>query len=362
MKKLLASALAASMLLVGCSSGSSAKKAELALITDSGGINDKSFNQSAWEAVKEYGDKKDVGYKYYKPASFDTAGYKDQIKNAVKNGAKLVVLPGYKFADALGDIQEDKNYSKVDFVCIDFTPTKNGKSVEPAKNVFCATYKEYQPGYLAGYAAVKDGYTKLGFMGGISLPAVINYGYGYLQGANDAAKEEGKKVQVKYTYTGTFNESPSIKTKATGWYNGGTEVIFSCGGQICNSIFAAASDTKKKVIGVDSDQQSQSDTVITSAMKNVKQTVSDEITKVYNKSFKGGAYLLDASGNYVGLSPDFSRLKKFKKADYDKIFKKVKDNKVKIITATDETASKGDPTKTKKLKKKLTNVKVSYEG
>lgn len=363
MKKLLASVVAASMLLVGCSSGSSSsKKTELALITDSGGINDKSFNQSAWEAVKEYGEKNNVGYKYYKPASFDTAGYKDQIKNAVNNGAKLVVLPGYKFADALGDIQSQKTYKNVKFVCIDFTPTKSGKAVEPASNVFCATYKEYQPGYLAGYAAVKDGYTKLGFMGGISLPAVINYGYGYLQGANDAAKELKKKVQVKYTYTGTFNESPSIKTKATGWYNGGTEVIFACGGQICNSIFAAASDTKKKVIGVDSDQKSQSDTVITSAMKNVKQTVTDEIKDVYANKFKGGSYLLDASGNYVGLSPDFSRMKKFKKADYDKIFASVKSGKVKIITSTDESASKGDPTKTKTLKKKLTNVKVSYEG
>lgn len=364
MKKLLASMLIAAMALTGCGGSSSSKsgKTELALITDSGGINDKSFNQSAWEAVKEYGEKNNVGYKYYKPASFDTAGYKDQIKNAVNNGAKLVVLPGFKFAYALGDLQSDSKYSKVDFVCIDFTPKKNGKPVNPAKNVFCATYKEYQPGYLAGYAAVKDGYTKLGFMGGIALPAVINYGYGYLQGAEAAAEETKKDVTVKYTYTGTFNESPSIKTKATGWYNGGTEVIFACGGQICNSIFAAASDTKKKVIGVDSDQKDQSDTVITSAMKNVKQTVADEIKAVYAKKFKGGSYLLDASGNYVGLSPDFSRLKKFKKSDYDKIFNKVKNNKVKFITNDDETASKGNPTKTKKLKKALKHVKISYEG
>lgn len=364
MKKLLASLTVLSMVLVGCSSGSSSSssKAELALITDSGGINDKSFNQSAWEAVKEYGEKNDKGYKYYKPASFDTAGYKDQIKNAVKNGAKVVALPGYKFADAIGDLQSQKAYKNVKFICIDFTPTKSGKAVDPASNVFCATYKEYQPGYLAGYAAVKDGYTKLGFMGGIALPAVINYGYGYLQGAQAAAKELNKKVTVNYTYTGTFNESPSIKTKATGWYNAGTEVIFACGGQICNSIFAAASDTKKKVIGVDSDQKDQSDTVITSAMKNVKQTVSDEIKAAYKGTFKGGAYLLDASGNYVGLSSDFSRLKKFKKADYDKIFKKVKENKIKFITATDESASKGNPNKTKKLKSSLKNVKVVYEG
>ena len=216
MKKLMASAVVLSMVLVGCGSSSkkNTKKPEIALITDSGGINDKSFNQSAWEAVKEYGTKNDKGYKYYKPASFDTAGYKDQIKNAVDNGAKVVVLPGFKFAAALGTIQNQEKYKGVKFVAIDFTPTdEKDNAVDVADNVYCATYKEQQPGYLAGYAAVKEGYTKIGFMGGMALPAVINYGYGYLQGANDAAKELNIKVSAKYTYTGTFNESPEIKTK-----------------------------------------------------------------------------------------------------------------------------------------------------
>lgn len=363
MKKLIASLAALSMVLVGCGSSSSSKttKPELALITDSGGINDKSFNQSAWEAVTEYGKANSVGYKYYKPASFDTAGYENQIKNAITNGAKVVVLPGYKFSAAIGELQS--KYTKVKFILIDSTPTDaKGNAVAVKSNVYCALYKEYQPGYLAGYAAVKDGYTKLGFMGGMALPAVINYGYGYLQGANDAAKELNTKVTVKYTYTGTFNESPEIKTKATGWYNAGTEVIFSCGGQICNSIFAAAEDTGKKTIGVDSDQKSQSKTVITSAMKGVKNTVSDQITAAYKNTFKGGTYTLDASGNYVGLPSDFSRFKKFTKADYTAIFDKVKANKVTILSNSDvEKNAKGNPN-TKTLKKVLTNVTVTYEN
>lgn len=199
-------------------------------------------------------------------------------------------------------------------------------------------------------------------MGGMALPAVINYGYGYLQGANDAAKEMKVNVTAKYTYVNNFNESPEIKTKATGWYNSGTEVIFSCGGQICNSVFAAAEDTNKKSIGVDSDQKDDSKTVITSAMKGVKQTVFDEITNAYNDKFEGGAHVLGAEGDYVGLSSDFSRLKKFKKADYDKVFKEVKDGKIKILTNADVDANaKGDPN-TKVLKDALTNVTVSYEN
>lgn len=366
MKKMFASLLALSMMLVGCGSnggdseGKDQEGYEIALVTDQGTISDKSFNQSAWEAVEEYGDKNDVTYKYYKPSSFDTAGYTQQIDNAVENGAKIIVCPGYKFATTIANLQE--KYADVSFILIDATPAdEKENAVEPTENVYCALYKEVQPGYLAGYAAVKEGYTKLGFMGGIALPAVINYGYGYLQGANDAAKELGINVEVKYTYTGTFNESPDIQSKASGWYNTGTEVIFACGGQICNSVFAAAEQTNKMTIGVDSDQKDASQTVLTSAMKGVKKTVADEIAAVYAGEFKGGVYTLDASSDYVGLSDDFSRFKKFTKNDYDKVFETVKNGSVKIINNDDvDENAQGDPS-TKVLKDALTNVTVSYE-
>lgn len=363
MKKMFASLLALSMVLVGCGSGggdSEDKTPEIALVTDQGTISDKSFNQSAWEAVEEYGDKNKVGTKYYKPSSFDTAGYTQQIENAIENGAKIVVCPGYKFNQTIANIQNE--YPDVSFILIDGTPAEAEETpAEPAKNVYCAKYEEAQPGYLAGYAAVKEGYTKLGFMGGISLPAVINYGYGYLQGANDAAKELGIQVEVKYTYTGSFNESPDIQSKAAGWYNTGTEIIFSCGGQICNSIFAAAEQTNKMTIGVDSDQKDASQTVLTSAMKGVKKTVADEIAAVYAGTFEGGLHILNAEGDYVGLSDDFSRFKKFTQTDYEKVFETVKNETVKIITNNDvEKDAQGDPN-TKTLKDVLTNVTVSYE-
>lgn len=365
MKKMFASLLALSMLLVGCGNGSDGDKASdekpvIALVTDQGTISDKSFNQSAWEAVEKYGKEKGVGYKYYKPATFDTAGYTTQIENAVDNGAKVIVCPGFKFSETIANVQE--KYADVKFILIDATPANaDGDAVEPKSNVYCALYKEEQPGYLAGYAAVKEGYTKLGFMGGISLPAVVNYGYGFLQGANDAAKELNVNVEVKYKYTGTFNESPDIKSSAAGWYNTGTEVIFSCGGQICNSIFAAAEETGKMSIGVDSDQKDASKTVLTSAMKGVNNTVYDQITAAFDDKFEGGIHTLDASGNYVGLSDDFSRFTKFTKEDYDKLFAGVKDGTVKIITNADvDENAQGDPN-TKVLKDALTNVTVTYE-
>ncbi len=366
MKKIMTSFVVLSMALVGCSSSSSDSSSskgatEIALITDSGGINDKSFNQSAWEAVEAYGKENNKGYKYYKPSSFDQSGYEAAIKQAVKNGAKVIALPGFKFATTVGKLQDDDSYKDVNFICVDFAPqNEKEENVEPASNVYSATYKEYQPGYLAGYAAVKDGYTKLGYMGGMALPAVINYGYGYVQGANDAAKELNTKVTINYTYTGTFNESPEIKTKAASWYKKGTEVIFVAGGQICNSVFSAAEAAKAKTIGVDSDQSSQSDTVITSAMKNVYKTVYDQVKATYDGDFKGGSYLLDASNGYVQLSEDFSRLNNFSEDDYKALFEKVKDGSIKILSNDDVAKdAKGDPN-TAKLKAIYTNVSVKY--
>lgn len=361
MKKLLALLLICSLILVGC--GDSGSDFEVALVTDAGDINDKSFNQSAWQAIEKFGKEKEVTYKYYKPNSFDDAGYKAQIEEAVHNGAKVIVCPGYKFCNAIGELQEQ--YDDVKFILIDATPTvpdekdsTKSKTVEPKENVYCALYNEVQPGYLAGYAAVKGGYKKLGFMGGIALPAVINYGYGYIQGANDAAAELGINVELIYNYTGTFSEDPAVKTKAAKWYNAGTEVIFSCGGGICNSIFPAAKEAGKFAIGVDSNQNDDSTgVVITSALKDVYKTVYDKLTDYKNDKFKGGIETLDATGGYVGLPKEFERLGSFNEEAYNDIFTKVANGTIKIKSMSDiDNENSGDPTKLK-----VTNVNISYD-
>lgn len=329
MKKLLASILAASMLLSGCAGGSDEKDPEIYLVTDSGDVNDKSFNQSAWEATQEFAKEKGINARYLKPATFDDKGYGDAIELAVDGGAKAVVLPGFKFENAIVNAQKEN--PDVKFILIDAVP----KDAEPAENTFCALYAEQESGYLAGYAAVKEGLTKLGFMGGIALPAVMNFGFGYVQGARDAAKEDGKTITIDYTYTGTFNESPEIKTQAATWYNKGTEAIFACGGAICNSVFAAAEEAGAKSIGVDSDQKDASETVMTSAMKDVFGTVKAQLAAVYDNTFEGGTHVLTAKEDAVKLSDDFSRFSNFKKDQYKALLEKIKAGEVEIKSSAD---------------------------
>lgn len=307
-------------------SGCSTKKTyELALITDLGTINDKSFNQGSWQGVENYAKDNKKTYKYYQPTGESTDDYITQIDTAVQNGAKLIVTPGYKFEEAVYQAQD--KYPDVKFVAIDYAPTANNVT-KIASNTFSVLYAEEQSGFLAGYAIVKDGYTKLGFVGGVAVPSVIRYGLGYIQGAQVAAAEMGVKVTIKYKYTGKFVESPEIKTLAASWYTDGTEVIFSCGGGIFKSVDAAATEAGKKVIGVDVDQSGDSTNVITSAMKNLTHTVEVAIGDFYAGTFPGGTQkVFDLTNDGVELPMDNSKFKTFTKANYDQLFADLKADK-----------------------------------
>lgn len=214
---------------------------ELALVIDVGTIDDKSFNQGSWEGVQKYGDENGIAYKYYKSAEATTDSFQETIELAIEGGAKVIVCPGYLFEEPIYNMQTA--HPDVKFILIDGEPHDADYNYETADNTMAVLYQEDQAGFLAGYAAVKDGYTKLGFMGGMALPAVIRYGYGYLAGADYAAKELGVDVDVTYTYTGSFDATPEAKSMATGWYQSGTEVIFACGGSVGNSVMAAAEES-----------------------------------------------------------------------------------------------------------------------
>ena len=190
---------------------------EIAMITDVGTIDDKSFNQGTWEGVKEWAEKNDVTYKYYQPAEDSNKARMEQIDLAVKAGAKVIATPGFLFQEPI--FQAQSKYPDVKFIFIDGAPAETPESEPEIKdNTVSIVYAEEQAGYLAGYAAVKEGNTKLGFMGGMAVPAVVRYGYGFVKGANDAAAEDDKTVSIKYNYTGDFKASPDIKAKAAGWY------------------------------------------------------------------------------------------------------------------------------------------------
>ncbi len=325
--------------LVACNNSSSSssdesnsKGKEIAMITDIGTIDDKSFNQGTWEGIVAYAEKNNITHEYYKPTEQSTDAYLASIDLAVKDGAKVVVTPGYLFEEPIY-IAQDK-YPDVHFILIDGNPhDKDYKEYRTNKNTVGIVFAEEQSGYLAGYAAVKDGYTKLGFMGGMAVPAVTRYGYGFVQGADDAAKEMGiDKVDMKYHYTGGFDATPEVQTLASSWYTDGTEVIFACGGAVGNSVMSAAKAIDgKKVIGVDVDQSSESDTVITSAMKGLSSAVTQTLEEYYNDKFPGGESLvLGADKDGVKLPMETSKFEKFTQADYDKVYKDLADGKIKL--------------------------------
>ena len=212
-------------------------KYELAFVTDVGQLKDKSFNQGTWNGVKAYAAANGLSYKYYQPANGDQATDDDRydaMKAACEGGAKVVVCAGFLQEAALRKAAE--TYPDTKFVFVDGYPLD-------LENVAPIAFKEEQSGYLAGYAIVKDGFTKLGFMGGMQVPAVIRFGYGFVKGADDAAVEMGLEagsVTVNYHYTGGFAATPEAQATAAAWYNDGVEVIFGCGGAVGNSVMAAA--------------------------------------------------------------------------------------------------------------------------
>lgn len=304
---------------------------ELALITDVGTIDDKSFNQGSWEGLKAYADENGISCKYYKPEEKSDEACLAAIDLAVKGGAKLIVTPGFLFEVPIYEAQS--KYPDVKFVIIDAKPAKDG-TVEIADNVVSIFYAEEQAGYLAGYAVVKDGYRNLGFMGGIAVPAVVRYGYGFIQGAEAAAQELGLaagEVKVKYTYVGNFDASPENQTLAKSWYTEGVECIFACGGQVGNSVMAAAEGEGKAVIGVDVDQSGESETIITSSMKNLSNSVYEAVASFYDGTFAGGtSTTLTAAEDGVQLPMESSKFENFTQEEYDKVFAAIKSGEISI--------------------------------
>ena len=291
-------------------------KYELAFVTDVGQLKDKSFNQGTFDGVKLYAAENGLSYKYYQPANGDQATDDDRydaMKSACENGAKVVVAAGFMQGSALE--RAAKDYPDTKFVFIDGW----GMGLD---NVVGIAFNEHECGYLAGYAVVKEGYEKLGFCGGGggNNPACCRYGYGFVQGANAAAAEMGKQIDINYTwlYGASFSASPEMQTLANGWYETGTEVIFSAGGSIFQSITAAAAANDKFVVGVDTDQSYESDTVITSALKGVKEAASWAIGKAYDGTWASlnGFVSLGAADGATGLPEATWSLKNYSVDEY----------------------------------------------
>ena len=339
MKKLLALLLALTLVfaLVACGETKApetnepaepvASDVKVAMITDYGDITDQSFNQTTYEACKSYCEEAGLEFNYFKPASDSDADRVAMIETAIDGGYNVVVMPGYAFGNAIKETVDV--YPDVTFIALDVGAGDLGEDFTVPANLYCAVYQEELCGYMAGYAAVKLGYTKLGFLGGMAVPAVVRYGYGYVQGIDAAAAELGLEgVTVNYAYGNQFYGDPDITAAMDTWYADGTEVVFACGGGIYSSAAEAAAKVGGKVIGVDVDQSFIIDgtygegMTVTSAMKGLAATVNTMLAKVVAGEFEGGK--IESLGlvsenpeeNYVQIPMTTQFAETFTEADY----------------------------------------------
>ena len=302
---------------------------KVAMITDYGDITDQSFNQTTYEACLAFAEANGVDFEYYKPQTNDTAARVAMTEKAIAEGYNVIVMPGYAFGMTLAEIAP--LYPEVKFIALDVTAgdiLENAVALageeyswNPAdynladyfdmSNVYCAIYQEELAGYMAGYAAVKLGYTKLGFLGGMAVPAVIRYGYGYIQGADAAAGEIGAEVSLCFAYGNQFYGDADITARMDTWYADGTEVVFACGGGIYTAAAEAAQKINGKVIGVDTDQAPAIDALygdeitVTSAMKGLYPTTIDLLTEIIlNDNWSASVGRIETLGLVSGMNPE----------------------------------------------------------
>lgn len=342
---------------------------KVAMITDYGDITDQSFNQTTYEACKAYCGANNIKFKYYKPTGDSTEARVASVNAAIAEGYTIIVMPGYAFGGTIVEVAD--NNPEIKFVALDvargdlleakygkeydYNPDNPKWTYQLPSNVTCFVYQEEISGYMAGYAAVKEGYKKLGFLGGMAVPAVIRFGYGFVQGVNAAAVELGiaNEVSVNYVYGGKFQGSPEITAAMDTWYQGGTEVVFACGGGIFTSACEAATKAgvNGKVIGVDTDQSYNingkygAGLCITSAMKGLAPTVNTILTDIFAGKWENYAGRInklgmvsgtDASLNYVQLPTATWSMKNFTKEDYATLVGKIFDGTIKISDAIDK--------------------------
>ena len=357
MKKVLLSLLLAicALSLIGCGTTESY---EIAMVTDYGDITDQSFNQTTWEAVTDYANEHGKTYAYYKPAGDSTAERVAKVEQAIAQGAKVVVMPGFAFAETIYEVQDE--YPEVKFIALDVAegdvfgcfyvdpyaaePVLKDENDQPhiSSNVVCVVFQEEEAGYLAGYAAVMNGETKLGFLGGMAVPAVQRYGYGFVQGAADAAAEKGVEIELWYIYGGQFFGDATIKGKMDTWVEQGCQTIFACGGGIFTSVLDAIEGKANcKLIGVDTDQSKSlpGKPVLTSAMKGLTDATKTCLDEFYGSWTVGGKVITyglktNTSKEYVGLPRDTWSMEQFTIAQYDAVLAAIRSGEVQISADT----------------------------
>ena len=342
---------------------------KVAMITDYGDITDQSFNQTTYEACKAFAEANGVDFQYFKPAGDNTADRVAMIESAIDQGYNVIVMPGYAFGAAIAETAP--KFEDVKFIALDVSAGDLGEGFVVPANLYCAVYQEELCGYMAGYAAVKLGYTHLGFLGGMAVPAVQRYGYGFVQGVDAAAAElELTDVKLNYAYGNQFFGDADITAAMDTWYAGGTEVVFACGGGIYTSAVDAAKKVEgAKVIGVDVDQagvianyaagegadaatvEGYKALTVTSAMKGLYPATYDTLTDVIvNGNWEKYSAKIDTLGlvsaddpaaNYVQIPMESTQWADgaFTQDDYKALVKAMFDGTLTVSNDTTKAAS-----------------------
>ena len=299
LKKLFAVGLTAIMmssLLVGCSSKTESNEDvyKIGMISDTGGVNDESFNQSTWEGLQQaqekYGKDK-VQVKYVE--SSQEADYTPNIETFVEEDLDLIIGVGYKMAGAIEEAS--KNYPDVQFAIIDHSYEKQ------PENVTSLIYEDNTAAYLAGLVAAKKTETnKVAFIGGIKSATLDKFEYGFRAGV----KAANPKCELTVRYLNSFSDSALAKSVANQMHKDGVDVIYTAAGAAGTGAIEAAKENNKMAIGVDVDQSPLApDNIISSTMKNVNVSIVNLVGEILEDNYQGGQVIVNtlASGG-VGLS------------------------------------------------------------
>lgn len=352
-------AVAATFGLVACGTGESndSSKIKVGMMTDSGTIDDKSFNQGTWEGIERYkAENGTIVSQYFQPSGEATQDYLEAANNLLAKGNQMIVAPGFKFEEAIGQLQAENPDTK--FVIIDGEPivgyegTGENKTViyETAANTVSIYFAEQEAGFLAGIAAALETKTgKVGFLGGMIMPAVQKFGYGFVTGVAYANANLGTNVEVaEYLYNGTFNDVAGGQAQAGGMYDKGIDIIFVAAGGVGNGVIAEAKTRAEAgedvyVIGVDIDQYEEgiisdgSSIILTSAIKRIDNAAYDKIDDLVNGKFVGGEVItMDAKNNGIGLPEENPNLSEATQQAADEAFELIKTGNIVVPTELEE--------------------------
>ena len=349
-KKIIAIALTAvvGMSVVGCGSSDSSQGdgsgLRVGMVTDAGTIDDKSFNQGTWEGIQKAASDLGVDANYLKPAGTTEADYLKEIQNLYDTGYKLIITPGFKFETAV--YQAQQKYQDAKFVLLEGSPHSGDNNALVGENTVSIYFADEQAGFLAGVAAaleLKEG--ELGFIGGMEIPPVQRFNYGYQQGIKYANENLGTNMSIKeenVVFQGSFDNSAAGQQLAAQMYDRGVKAIFCAAGGVGVGVIneaktRALSGKEAWVIGVDVDQyddgiyEGDKSVILTSAIKRIDVAAYDMIKAETEGNFPGGDTLtFDASNDGVGIPVENPNLSKETTDKVAEVFNQIKEGNIKV--------------------------------